>query len=124
MMYRWLASTVGLIHAAFVLFVLLGALLVFRWRGIAWLHVPAAVWGALIEYAGWTCPLTPLENFFRERAGQAGYTGGFVEHYVMRILYPAGLTPGIRWILGTVVVVINATAYAHLIRNRRRRMAV
>src|SRR5437867_9964956 len=100
MLYRWLADAVVVLHAAFVVFVVLGGVLVIRWRRLAWLHVPAAIWGALIEFAGWICPLTPLENSFRARAGDAGYAGGFVEHYLLRALYPDGLTPSVRWLLG------------------------
>ncbi|HEY9227051.1 MAG TPA: DUF2784 domain-containing protein [Gemmatimonadaceae bacterium] len=120
MIYRWLADGVALLHAAFVVFVILGGLLALRWQRVAWLHVPAAVWGALIEFAGWMCPLTPLENAFRARAGGAGYSGGFVEHYVLRALYPAGLTPAVRWTLGALVVIINVSVYAYLCRRKRR----
>src|SRR3989442_15612570 len=101
MLYRWLADAVVVLHAAFVAFVLLGGFLALRWRRIAWVHVPAAIWGVLIEYAGWICPLTPLENALRDRAGQAGYAGGFIEHYVLHVLYPGELTPAVRWALGT-----------------------
>ena len=121
MLFRWLADAVALFHAAFVLFVVLGAFLVLRWPRIAWLHVPSAIWGALIEYAGWLCPLTPLENALRARAGQAGYAGGFVEHYVLRALYPAGLTTGIQWVLGTLVLVINGLVYRSIWIRRRGR---
>lgn len=120
MYYRALADALVLVHAAFVLFVVAGGLLVIKWPRAAWLHVPCAAWGVLIEFAGWVCPLTPLENSLRHRAGEAGYTGGFVEHYVLHALYPAGLTPAIRWTLGTLVLVINVAAYACLILRRRR----
>jgi len=117
MLYRWLADAVVVLHAAFVVFVVLGGVLVIRWRRLAWLHVPAAIWGALIEFAGWICPLTPLENSFRGRAGDAGYAGGFVEHYLLRALYPDGLTPSVRWLLGAIVVVVNGIAYGYVIRR-------
>ena len=120
MIFRWLADGVALFHAAFVLFVILGGLLVLRWPRIAWLHVPAAIWGVLIEYSGWICPLTPLENTLRERAGQAGYSGGFIEHYVLGALYPAGLTRGVQFVLGAVVVIINGLVYGSLWMRRRR----
>jgi hypothetical protein len=118
MMYRWLANGVALIHAAFVVFVVFGGFLVIRWRRVMWLHLPAAIWGTLIEFAGWICPLTPLENMLRSRADQAGYAGGFVEHYVLRAIYPAGLTPGVQWTFGTLVLVINVCMYGYLWRKR------
>jgi hypothetical protein len=85
-----------------------------------WLHLPAAIWGALVEMGGWICPLTPLENWFRSRAGEGGYAGGFVEHYVLRALYPAGLTRSAQWGLGGLVIAINVAVYAHMLRRRRR----
>src|SRR5215510_2098015 len=121
MIFRWLADAVALLHDAFVAFVFLGGLLVLRWPKVAWFHVPAAIWGVLIEYGGWICPLTPLENTLRERAGQAGYSGGFVEHYVLRVLYPAGLTREMQWVLGGLVLLINALVYGSLWMRRRRR---
>ena len=120
MIYRLLADAVVFLHVAFVVFVVAGGLLAIRWPRAAWIHVPCALWGVLIEYAGWICPLTPLENAFRHRAGEAGYAGGFVEHYVLRALYPAELTPSVRWILGTLVAVINIAAYSYLLSRRRR----
>ena len=121
MFFRILADGVVVLHALFVAFVVLGGFLALRWRAIAWLHVPAALWGALIEYAGWICPLTPLENLLRAHAGSGGYAGGFVEHYVLRVLYPGDLTPAVRWMLGSFVIVVNGVAYALLLRQSRRR---
>jgi len=118
--YRALADLVVLTHAAFVAFVLGGGFLAVRWRRVAWIHLPAAVWGALIEFAGWICPLTPLENDLRARAGEAGYSGGFVEHYVLHALYPSGLTPAVQWILGAGVIAANVVAYT-LVWTRRHR---
>jgi hypothetical protein len=120
MIFRWLADAVALLHAAFVVFVVLGGLLVLRWRRVAWLHVPSAIWGVLIEYGGWICPLTPLENALRERAGQAGYSGGFVEHYVLRALYPVGLTKEVQWVLGALVLLVNGLVYGSIWIRRRR----
>ncbi len=120
MIFRLLANVVALIHAAFVVFVVLGGLLVLRWRRLAWLHVPAAIWGVLIEYAGSVCPLTPLENMLRERAGIAGYSGGFVEHYILRALYPSTLTRNVQWVLGTLVLAINALVYGSIWLQRHR----
>jgi len=117
MMYHWLADVVVLIHGAFVAFVILGAFIALRWRWLVWLHLPAAIWGVLIEYAGWICPLTPLENALRARAGESGYSGDFIEHYILRALYPHGLTPATRWILGSIALVVNIIAYALLIRK-------
>jgi hypothetical protein len=120
MAYRWLADLVVVVHATFVAFVVLGALAVVRWPRLAWVHVPAAVWGVLIEFLGWVCPLTPLENAWRARAAGAGYQGGFIEHYVIGALYPEGLTRALQWELGTVVLVLNAGAYGMLLARRRR----
>ena len=117
MIYRALADLVLVVHLAFVLFVVLGGLLVLRWPRVAWLHVPAAIWGVLIEYTGWICPLTPLENSFRARGGEAGYSGGFIEHYVIPALYPAGLARPTQAVLGTLVLVVNLVAYGVLIRR-------
>ena len=118
--YRLLADAVVLTHAAFVGFVVLGGFLAWRWSWVAWPHVPCAVWGAVIEYQGWVCPLTPLENDFRRRAGLEGYPGGFVEYYVLPALYPAGLTRPTQVVLGTLVVVVNLIAYGVLLRRAFR----
>ena len=120
MVYRAIADCVVLVHAAFVGFVMLGGFLAWRWRPVVWAHVPAALWGAAIEYAGWICPLTPLENALRARAGLEGYGGGFVEHYVIPLLYPAGLTRPAQTVLGTVVVLLNLIAYGVLVRRDLR----
>jgi uncharacterized membrane protein YhhN len=95
MLYRWLADLVVVLHFGFVLFVVGGGLLALRWPRLARVHLPTAVWGVLIEFGGWLCPLTPLENWLRRRSGGAGYAGGFVEHYVLPVLYPSGLTRGV-----------------------------
>ena len=119
MWYRALADFVVVVHIAFVAFVVLGGLLVLRQPRLAWLHLPAAAWGVMIEFAGWTCPLTPLENAFRERGGDAGYSGGFIEHYLLPVLYPAGLTRGIQFALGAAVLAINLAVYGLLLARRR-----
>jgi hypothetical protein len=118
--YRVLAEIVVGFHVGFVLFVVLGGLLVLRWPRLAWLHLPAAVWGALIEFAGWICPLTPLENRLRRAGGTAGYAGGFVEHYLLPVLYPVGLTRGVQYVLGAGVVLVNAAVYWWVFRRVRR----
>jgi hypothetical protein len=114
-----LADLVVLIHLAFVLFVVFGGLLILRRRRIAWLHVPAFVWAAAIEFGGWICPLTPLENRLREMSGEAGYAGGFVERYLVPILYPEELTREIQIALGIAVLLINLAIYGFLLRRRK-----
>lgn len=121
MYYGLLADLVVVVHLGFVVFVVVGGLLVFRWGWVAWLHLPAALWGALIEFFGWVCPLTPLERWLRRRAGEAGYEGGFVEHYILPVLYPGELTRGIQIALGVGVVVLNLCVYGWLLRSRRTR---
>ncbi len=116
---RLLADLVVLLHLAYVLFVVLGGLLVLRWRRIAWLHVPAFVWAAVIEFGGWICPLTPLENWLREKSGAGGYAGGFVERYLVPILYPEELTREIQIVLGIAVLLINLSIYGFLLRRRK-----
>jgi len=120
--YRSLADLVVVLHLTFVLFVLLGALLVLRWPLLAWLHLPAAIWGVLIEYTGWLCPLTPLENSLRDRGGEAGYSGGFIPHYIQPVLYPAGLTRGVQVALGSAVLILNFAAYGIVISRWRARV--
>jgi len=120
MLYRALAIVVLLLHLGFILFVVGGALLALRWPRLAWLHLPAAAWGVLIELAGWECPLTPLENLFRHRGGEAGYTGGFVEHYLLSLIYPEPLTRTVQLALGAAVLLLNVALYALLLRRRRR----
>jgi hypothetical protein len=112
LIYRALADLVLVVHLAFVVFVVLGGLLVLRWPRLAWLHVPAAIWGVLIEYTGWICPLTPLENSFRTQGGEAGYSGGFIQHYIQPLLYPAGLTRTTQIVLGSIALILNLTVYA------------
>ena len=123
MLYRLLADIVLVLHLAFVFFVAAGGLVVLRWPRVAWLHVPAAVWGALIMFAGWICPLTPLENRLRRLGGEAGYDGGFVEEYVLAILYPSGLTRTHQIVLGMLVLVLNLAVYAYVLRRRGTRSA-
>jgi hypothetical protein len=119
--YRLLADLVSIVHLAFIVFVVLGGLLVVRRPRVAWLHVPAVVWGACIEFLNAPCPLTPLEQQFRRLGGQAGYDGGFIEHYVTAIIYPDGLTRGMQITFGALVVLINLVVYS---RAWRRRTAI
>jgi len=113
-----LADLLVLLHLAFILFVLFGGLLVLRWRRLLWLHLPVVAWGAAIEFVGWVCPLTPLENRLRAAAGDAGYGGGFIEHYLIPLIYPADLTRELQWLLGAVVLVVNAVVYWRVLRGR------
>ncbi len=115
-----LADLVVVLHFLFVLFVIFGGLLALRWPKVAYVHLPIAVYGALIELVGWICPLTPLEKRLRESAGQQGYEGGFVEHYILPVLYPGGLTRGVQLVLGALVIAINIAVYAVVARRRRR----
>jgi len=119
MLPRALADLVLLVHAAFVLFVVLGGFAVLRWPRLAWIHLPAAAWGAVIEFAGWICPLTPLENRLRGLAGDAGYQGGFVEHYLLALLYAATLDRSIQIGLGLAVIAVNLVAYGWVAARRR-----
>jgi hypothetical protein len=118
--HRLSADLIVLVHLAFVLFAVLGGLLVLRWRWLAWVHVPAALWAAAIEFAGWICPLTPLENWLRRRAGAGVYEGGFIEHYLLPILYPAALTRRLQIILGLLVIGLNVAVYAWVFLRKRR----
>ena len=120
MLYRLAADLLVLLHFGFILFVVAGGGLVLKWPRIAVLHLPAVIWGALIEYQGWICPLTPLENRLRAAGGAAGYPGGFIEHYLIPVIYPPGLTPNVRFVLGTFVVLINLVFYGILITRIAR----
>jgi hypothetical protein len=117
---RILADLVLILHAAFIVFVVCGGLLAWRWRPVMWLHLPAVMWTILLEFQGWICPLTPLENFLRETGGTGGYRGGFIEHYLLPLIYPGTLTPGIRMALGLGVLMINLAVYGLLWRQLRR----
>ncbi|HVN41123.1 MAG TPA: DUF2784 domain-containing protein [Myxococcota bacterium] len=118
-----LASLVLLLHALFVLFALFGALTTLAWRWAPVLHLPALAWGVFVELSGGICPLTPLENSLRRAAGEAGYEGGFLEHYLLPILYPAALSPRLQTLLGVGLAAINLLLYAWVIRRMRQRRA-
>jgi hypothetical protein len=117
---RAAADLVVAVHAAFVVFVILGGLLVLRWPRLAWVHLPAAAWGAIIEFRGWICPLTPLEQYLRQRGGASTYEGEFIAHYILPLLYPAQLTRRTQIWLGVIVVVVNALLYWRVKRARSR----
>jgi len=121
MTHRVLADATVAFHLLFIVFVVLGGLVVVRVPRVAWLHLPAVAWVVWLELAGAICPLTPLENAFRQQAGQAGYEGGFIDHYLMPVIYPVGLTPQIQTMLGIAVLVLNATVYAIAWRRWRKR---
>ena len=121
MLYRLLADLVLIVHLLFIAFVVAGGFAAVRWPKLAWAHVPCFVWGALIEFAGWICPLTPLENDLRIASGQAGYAGGFIERYLLPVIYPGALTREIQIWLGVSVLALNVLAYACLVRRLRRR---
>jgi len=120
-LYRAAADAVLLLHLAFVAFVVLGGFLVLRWPTLAWAHLPAVAWGAMVEFSGWICPLTPLEIALRHAAGDAAYTGDFVEHYIVALLYPESLTRDVQIALGVVVVLLNAVIYGAVLRQQHRR---
>ena len=119
--YRVLADGVVALHFAYILFVISGALLALKWPRVAWAHVAAVAWGAYIEFTATICPLTPLEQLLRQKAGQAGYSGGFIDHYLVPLMYPGALTARIQIILGIVVVLLNLILYGFVIRRWRRR---
>jgi len=119
MLLRLAADATLVLHLAFIAFVVLGALLALRWRWIALVQLPAAAWGVFVEVTGRLCPLTLLENHLRVRAGQGGYTESFVERYLLPLIYPPGLTPGVQFALAAVVLIVNAAVYGLLIRRRR-----
>ena len=120
MIFRILADLVSIIHFLFVVFVLLGGLLTLRWSWMPWLHLPALGWGAIVALCGWYCPLTPLENALRRAGGSEPFAGGFIEHYLLQILYPAGLTRSGQMVMGATAVAVNLIVYGlvyHLLRR-------
>lgn len=120
MPYSLLADLVLVVHLAFILFAVLGGLLVLRRRWVVVPHLVAVVWAALIEFAGWICPLTPLENWLRRKAGASGYEGGFIEHYLLPMIYPGGLTREVQIALGVLVLAVNLGIYAWVVHRMRR----
>jgi hypothetical protein len=119
MIFRLLADATVIVHLGFVAFVLCGGVLALRWRRVAWVHLPAAAWGAWVEFAGWICPLTPLENWLRMQGGATVYSTSFVERYLLPVLYPSSLSRDVQWALGGFVIVVNAVVYAVVLRSRR-----
>ncbi|MCY1406253.1 hypothetical protein D9M71_215130 [compost metagenome] len=119
MFYRIAADGLLLVHLAFIVFVLGGGLLVLKWPRLCWWHLPAVAWGIAVEVLHLPCPLTGWENQLRRAAGEAGYTGGFIEHYLWPLIYPAGLTPGIQVWLGLFVILINGLVYWLILKRRK-----
>ena len=117
MHYRILSDLVVILHLLFIVFVVAGGVLALRRPWLALLHLPAAVWGGYIEFSGTSCPLTPLENHFSRLAGEEGYAGGFIEHYLLPVIYPAGLTADVQIGLGLFVVAINLVVYSFVLRR-------
>jgi hypothetical protein len=121
MLYRLSADLVLIVHLAFIIFVMLGGLLVLRRPRLIWLHLPAVVWGVMSEFLGVLCPLTPLETTLRELGGGSGYEGDFIEHYLTAVIYPSGLTRGLQIALGLGALLLNMAIYYWLLRKRRSR---
>lgn len=124
MLYRLAAEAVLLFHLAFIVFVVAGGVLAARWRWVALVHLPVACWGCFVEFTGRICPLTYAENSLRVRAGQSGYAEGFIEHYLLAMIYPAGLTREAQFVVAGVVVVANVAIYGWLFHRRRASKAV
>ena len=118
--YRLAADLTLLLHLLFIIFVLFGGLLCLHRIRWAWLHLPAMVWGVWVEWAGWICPLTPLENHFRHLASNQGYREGFVEHYLVPLIYPGQLTVSLQWILGSLVLIINVFVYLYVFQKKAK----
>jgi hypothetical protein len=117
--YRLLADLVVLVHVAFVVFTVLGGLLAARWRRLVWIHLPAVIWAVTVEFFGWVCPLTPLENWLRRRGGQAGYPSDFIAHYILPVLYPEELSRELQITLGALVLLINLSVYTWIFRGKK-----
>jgi Protein of Unknown function (DUF2784) len=117
--YQLLADLVVLVHVAFVVFAVLGGLLAARWRRLVWIHLPAVIWAVIVEFFGWVCPLTPLENWLRRRAGQAVYPSDFIAHYILPVLYPEELSREVQITLGALVLLINLSVYTWIFRRKK-----
>ena len=108
-------------HLVFILYVIAGALLIFKWPKTLWLHLPSCIWGMTVEFTGWICPLTPWEILLRRLAGEEGYTGSFIEQYLIPIIYPSGLTREVQMLLGGTVLIVNLSLYTLILIKRRKR---
>ena len=114
-MYLLLADLIIILHLGFIVFAALGGLLLFKWPHLAWLHLPAVIWGAFTEFMGLICPLTPLEIWLRQQAGAEPYQDSFISHYLVPLIYPPGLTSSMQWLLGGILVTLNVLIYAWLV---------
>ena len=122
MIYSFLADLLVVFHLVFILYVMAGALLIFKWPKTLWLHLPACFWGMIVEFTSWICPLTPWEIQLRRLAGEEGYTESFIAHYLIPIIYPSGLTPEVQMVLGGTVLIVNLSLYTlNLIKKRKRK---
>ena len=121
MIYSFLADLLVVFHQVFILYVIAGALLFIKWAKTLWLHLPSCFWGMTVEYTGWICPLTPWEIQLRRLAGEEGYTGSFIEHYLIPIIYPIGLTREVQMLLGGTVLIVNLSLYTLILIKRRKR---
>jgi len=119
MIWSLLADGLVILHFAFTAFVIFGGLLTWRWRRVAWVHLPALAWGCWVELSHSVCPLTPLENRWRQLAGEAGYSEGFLAHYLVRVLYPPGLTWNVQWALAALLLALNVVVYGRLLLAKR-----
>ena len=119
MFYSLAADTLLVVHFLFIGFVVLGGWLVFKWRWLIFLHLPAVAWGILLEFQGWLCPLTPWEQQFRLAAGDTSYESGFIEHYLTPLIYPANLDHDMQLVLGSFVLIINLFIYGLLVLRRK-----
>jgi hypothetical protein len=124
MLYRFLADLILVLHLGFIVFVVAGGLLALRWRWMPLVHLPAVAWGVFVELAGKVCPLTPFENVLRQSAGASGYEGGFVEHYLIPLIYPGAPSPHLAIILAALVVVANVIVYSVVWRYHRKSSGV
>ncbi len=120
MLYKLAADFVALLHLGFVFFVIAGGLLVYQWRWVAIVHIPSVIWGVLLEFRGWTCPLTHLEQQLRSTVGETGYSGGFVDHYVLPTLYPAELDRAMQIDMGSILIAVNLVIYSWLLWRIRK----
>ena len=120
MSWSLLADTIVVVHFASTLFIIFGGFLAWLRRWVVYAHLPALAWGCWVELSSQICPLTPLENYLRHRAGEAGYSGGFLRHYIIAVLYPPGLTREVQWGLAALLVAINVVAYVGAWRRWNR----
>ena len=121
MIYSFLADLLVVFHLVFILYVIAGALLIFKWPKTLWFHLPSCFWGMTVEFTGWICPLTPWEIRLRRLAGEEGYSGSFIEHYLIPIIYPSGLTRAVQMLLGGTVLIVNLSLYTLILIKRRNR---